>query len=356
MSKREHGNGAASTAPEHINGTKVDTTTAARQRFTWYDQLIAAGDHDLVGAAHVIAREKFHVGIERLAEMLKVSEPTARRLRDLLLGKRIGKRQGNQHLSSSRGRLGRGKVAVNQYQMVLDLGDQTGVNIDPSEDVRGIKIDTPNESVGVSELTPQNVARGIKIDTRHRVSKLIPDSRQHRRSDDDSYQQERSLGGTYGEDPQPEITNGSKPSNYGLSDDDDDEGTLRDKARRLLKEATNPDAIIKDLFDRDLEWVAKVLREASKPEIHTKPGFIRSEIKKRPKKAQGISDLYGTYEPHVKVQWVDDDGEVREFTTGADGRIPRDITSEIMYERQCKRDEQSQRRAKKIRDRDAPPF
>lgn len=78
-----------------------------------------------------------------------------------------------------------------------------------------------------------------------------------------------------------------------------------------------------------------------------RPGFIR----KRPTPDEPVLtrrtispwDLYATYEPNVKVEWVDDNGEVSEFISGADGKLPGEVTSRTTYERQRERDGERQR-------------
>jgi hypothetical protein len=96
----------------------------ARQRYMWYEQLIADGLHDHVGIAHEIARNDFRVSYNQLAAALGVHRRTAITYVETLLQRR--------HLVlATRGKRFRGGATVNQYRMLRGgvIGDGNVTNI-----------------------------------------------------------------------------------------------------------------------------------------------------------------------------------------------------------------------------------
>jgi hypothetical protein len=58
------------------------------------------------------------------------------------------------------------------------------------------------------------------------------------------------------------------------------------------------------------------------------------------------SQMYDTFAPNHKLRIKVDEDDIREVTTNADGKVPRDVTRDITYKQHAKRE-----RASKVRER-----
>jgi hypothetical protein len=53
--------------------------------------------------------------------------------------------------------------------------------------------------------------------------------------------------------------------------------------------------------------------------------------------------MYDTFAPNHKLRIKVDEGDIREVTTNADGKVPRDVTRDITYEVHDKRQKRAER-------------
>jgi hypothetical protein len=130
-------------------------------------------------------------------------------------------------------------------------------------------------------------------------------------------------------------------SNHQVMNDDDDE-SQRLAAKFHIDAATY--AKLKAIKGDETLAIVRLASRKDNPK-----GYVLTCIRNAEREvAEPItpSQMYDTFAPNHKLRIKVDEDDIREVTTNADGKVPRDVTRDITYEQDAKR-----QRAMKVRER-----
>jgi hypothetical protein len=245
----------------------TDRQKHAHQRYSWYEQIIADGLHDLVGVAHVIAQNDWIIGYDRLASSLRVHRTgVISKVQELV---------DRGHLTKMKGAASRGKEAANIYGMVIKP--------------RGSENTTPwSSQIATPGVVKSLPARGSEIATRFSSSSSQESSQEisqesplsnsrlgKKKEKPPKIKNEVVDQGSFNPHPDPAqgSTTPTKAKQNGIGFDDDD-----DEISKLLNKFAIEDQTYRQLKKLKGNEAPAILRLAAKKADNPK-GYILTTIK-----------------------------------------------------------------------------
>jgi hypothetical protein len=128
-------------------------------------------------------------------------------------------------------------------------------------------------------------------------------------------------------------------SNHRVMDDDDDDESQRLAAKFHIDVATF--AKLRAIKGSETPAIIRLASRKDNPK-----GYVLTCIRNAEREvAEPItpSQMYDTFAPNHKLRIKVDEDDIREVTTGPDGKVPRDVTRDITYDVHDKRQARSKR-------------